>query len=41
LGADARRAPLTPFAIEPTDRVIRTGTGEHWRDFLRTKERLK
>ncbi|MGE0238345.1 MAG: phenylalanine 4-monooxygenase, partial [Parvibaculaceae bacterium] len=32
---------LTPFEILPEDQVIRTGTGDHWRDFPTTKTKLK
>jgi phenylalanine-4-hydroxylase len=31
----------TPFEIMPQDRVIRQGTGEFWREFPRTKTKLK
>jgi phenylalanine-4-hydroxylase len=38
----AREAPpLTPFAPVPADRMIRRGTGTHWRDFPVTKAKLK
>jgi len=32
---------LTPFEILPSDRVLRKGTDEYWRDFPRTKTKLK
>ncbi|WP_240229416.1 phenylalanine 4-monooxygenase [Devosia lacusdianchii] len=32
---------LTPFEILPDDQVIRQGTGEFWREFPETKQRLK
>jgi phenylalanine-4-hydroxylase len=32
---------LTPFEIEPEDRVIRRGTGEYWRDLPAAKSKLK
>ena len=31
----------TPFDILERDKVIRTGTGQYWRDFPRTKTKLK
>lgn len=32
---------FTPFEILGTDIVLRKGTGEYWKDFPRTKEKLK
>lgn len=32
---------LSPFEILPSDRVLRKGTDEYWRDFPRTKTKLK
>lgn len=32
---------LSPFEIMPSDVVLRKGTGEYWRDFPRTKTKLK
>jgi phenylalanine-4-hydroxylase len=32
---------LTPFEILEQDKVIRKGTGEYWRDFPKTKTKLK
>ncbi len=32
---------FTPFEIHDTDTVLRRGTGEYWRDFPRTKTKLK
>src|SRR5204862_3544094 len=32
---------LTPFEILKRDKVIRKGTGDYWRDFPRTKTKLK
>ncbi len=39
--ASRAAAPLTPFAVEDGDRVIREGTGAYWRDFPATKVKLK
>jgi phenylalanine-4-hydroxylase len=37
-----RSAPtLTPFEILPEDKVLRKGTTEYWRDFPKTKTKLK
>jgi phenylalanine-4-hydroxylase len=37
-----REAPqLSPFEVEPGDRVIRHGTGDYWRAFPQTKAKLK
>ncbi|MCM2343656.1 MAG: phenylalanine 4-monooxygenase [Alphaproteobacteria bacterium] len=33
--------PLTPFVLEESDQVLRRGTGGYWKDFARTKEKLK
>jgi phenylalanine-4-hydroxylase len=39
---DVRNEPtLTPFEILAQDEVIRKGSGQHWRDFLQTKTKLK
>jgi phenylalanine-4-hydroxylase len=39
---DVRDEPtLTPFEILTDDKVIRKGTGEYWRDFPKTKKKLK
>lgn len=39
---EVRSAPtLTPFEILPSDKVIRKGTGEYWREFPKTKTKLK
>jgi phenylalanine-4-hydroxylase len=40
---EASRAavPLTPFAVEDADRVIRGGTCAYWREFPATKAKLK
>ena len=39
---DVRGEPtLTPFEILSADRVIRQGTGDYWRDFPKTKTKLK
>lgn len=32
---------LTPFEILPEDKVIRKGTGDYWREFPKTKTKLK
>jgi phenylalanine-4-hydroxylase len=39
--ASREAPPLTPFAVEPDDRVIREGTREYWRAFPDTKAKLK
>lgn len=33
--------PLSPFVIEPEDRVLRQGSGAYWKDFPQTKDKLK
>ena len=33
--------PLTPFVLEESDKVLRQGTGEYWKDFPKIKEKLK
>ena len=39
---ECRQKPgLSPFQIEETDIVLRQGTGEYWKDFPKTKEKLK
>jgi len=39
---EVRNEPtLTPFEILPEDKVIRKGSGEYWRDFPKTKTKLK
>lgn len=35
------RPGLNPFVLEPTDHVLRQGTGTYWKDFPVTKEKLK
>lgn len=32
---------LSPFIVEPTDVVLRQGTGEYWKEFPKTKVKLK
>lgn len=32
---------LSPFQIEPTDKVLRKGTGTYWKEFPKTKTKLK
>jgi phenylalanine-4-hydroxylase len=39
---DIRNEPtLTPFEILSDDKVVRQGSGEYWRDFSKTKTKLK
>jgi phenylalanine-4-hydroxylase len=35
------KSTLSPFEILATDRVLRRGTGEYWKDFPKTKTKLK
>ena len=40
-GEYREKSTLSPFELLPTDTVLRKGTGEYWREFPKTKTKLK
>jgi phenylalanine-4-hydroxylase len=40
-GEYREKPTLSPFELLPTDTVLRKGTGEYWREFPKTKTKLK